>query len=106
MNMLRAIIAAVRKLKADNPDDGPHMFLCACGYPNVPCKKRYRHICFAKLEQEAKDACKLADVRRKLGWINGVPPAGTSHYMAKCKRLRDDGPTPCLCCQGECYGVR
>jgi hypothetical protein len=28
----------------------------------------------------------------------------TSPYLAKCKRLRTDGPTPCLCCPGECVG--
>lgn len=28
----------------------------------------------------------------------------TSPYLAKCKRLRLDGPTPCLCCEGECEG--
>lgn len=27
-----------------------------------------------------------------------------SPYLAKCKRLRTDGPTPCLCCPGECVG--
>lgn len=25
-------------------------------------------------------------------------------YAAKCKRRRDDGPTPCLCCPDECAG--
>jgi hypothetical protein len=25
-------------------------------------------------------------------------------YAAKCKRRRTDGPTPCLCCPGECTG--
>lgn len=25
-------------------------------------------------------------------------------YMEKCKRLRTDGPTPCFCCEGECWG--
>jgi hypothetical protein len=29
---------------------------------------------------------------------------GRSPYMSKCKRFRTDGPTPCLCCEGECYG--
>lgn len=28
----------------------------------------------------------------------------TSPYLAKCKRLRLDGPTPCLCCEGDCHG--
>jgi hypothetical protein len=27
-----------------------------------------------------------------------------SPYLAKCKRLRLDGPTPCLCCPGGCIG--
>lgn len=27
-----------------------------------------------------------------------------SHFMAKCKRRRTDGPTPCLCCPDECVG--
>lgn len=27
-----------------------------------------------------------------------------SPYLAKCRRLRLDGPTPCLCCPGECIG--
>lgn len=27
-----------------------------------------------------------------------------SIYMAKCKRRRTDGPTPCYCCPGECVG--
>lgn len=27
-----------------------------------------------------------------------------SPYLAKCKRLRTDGPTPCLCCPGKCVG--
>lgn len=30
--------------------------------------------------------------------------APNSGYRAKCKRLRLDGPTPCLCCEGECRG--
>lgn len=25
-------------------------------------------------------------------------------YFAKCRRLRKDGPTPCYCCKGKCYG--
>jgi hypothetical protein len=25
-------------------------------------------------------------------------------FMDKCKRRRSDGPTPCLCCKGECKG--
>lgn len=28
----------------------------------------------------------------------------TIDYAAKCKRRRSDGPTPCLCCPGECTG--
>lgn len=27
-----------------------------------------------------------------------------SSYADKCKRRRTDGPTPCLCCPGECTG--
>lgn len=27
-------------------------------------------------------------------------------YRAKCKRLRTDGPTPCLCCPDLCVGDR
>jgi len=27
-------------------------------------------------------------------------------YAAKCLRLRDDGPTPCLCCPDLCVGDR
>lgn len=26
------------------------------------------------------------------------------NYRDKCKRRRSDGPTPCLCCPGACYG--
>jgi hypothetical protein len=29
-----------------------------------------------------------------------------SPYFEKCKRLRTDGPTPCLCCPAECVGDR
>ena len=25
-------------------------------------------------------------------------------FREKCKRFRTDGPTPCLCCPGECVG--
>lgn len=25
-------------------------------------------------------------------------------YASKCKRRRLNGPTPCLCCEGECVG--
>lgn len=25
-------------------------------------------------------------------------------WSEKCKRFRTDGPTPCLCCKGKCYG--
>lgn len=25
-------------------------------------------------------------------------------FRDKCKRLRSDGPTPCWCCPGECFG--
>jgi hypothetical protein len=31
-------------------------------------------------------------------------PHYRSPYLAKCKRLRTDGPTPCLCCPTECVG--
>lgn len=27
-----------------------------------------------------------------------------SIYMAKCKRRRSDGATPCYCCPGQCVG--
>lgn len=30
---------------------------------------------------------------------------GPIDYASKCKRRRADGPTPCLCCPGECYGA-
>lgn len=34
----------------------------------------------------------------------GKSPHLASPYMAKCKRIRTDGPTPCYCCPGECVG--
>lgn len=26
------------------------------------------------------------------------------NFAAKCKRMRRNAPTPCLCCKGECVG--
>lgn len=36
--------------------------------------------------------------------IPNGPRRRPSPYAAKCKRRRTDGPTPCLCCSGECVG--
>lgn len=38
-----------------------------------------------------------------LGQFLGIAP---QTYRDKCKRLRTDGPTPCLCCPDECVGDR
>jgi hypothetical protein len=35
-----------------------------------------------------------------IGLVNEL----NASYRSKCKRLRTDGPTPCLCCEGECMG--
>jgi len=32
--------------------------------------------------------------------------ATASDYAKKCRRLRTDGPTPCLCCSDLCVGDR
>lgn len=38
--------------------------------------------------------------------VRKKPVVEGSPFLAKCKRLRTDGPTPCLCCPGECVGDR
>lgn len=55
-------------------------------------KKSPEH--FAKRNQDKLD----------LGLDAGAQISGESPYMRKCKRRRTDGPTPCLCCEGECIG--
>lgn len=55
---------------------------------------------FAKRNQEkidlGLDACAQSS--------GGPIPRTASPYLHKCKRRRLDGPTPCLCCKGECIG--
>jgi len=38
------------------------------------------------------------------GWETSICREAPVSYRDKCKRLRLDGPTPCLCCEGECVG--
>lgn len=44
------------------------------------------------------------ELRRQDGWIPATFVTEKIDYAEKCKLLRADGPSPCLCCAGECVG--
>lgn len=69
------------------------VYFAAVWSPDRPCDDQ-------KIWTELRDA---ACIEPGMSTAALVKPEG--FYRDKCKRLRFDGPTPCLCCPGECTGA-